>query len=65
MTIGGEHPSTGEWDAALVTAPYGTGATALGTIGVVGPTRMDYVTAIATVRAVARRISELASVLGE
>lgn len=64
VTIGAEHPSTGEWDAALVTAPYGVGGATLGTVGVVGPTRMDYVTAIATVRAVARRISELAAALG-
>jgi heat-inducible transcriptional repressor len=56
VTIGGEHPSTEEWDAALVAAPFRTGETSLGTIGVVGPTRMDYATAIATVRAIARQI---------
>lgn len=64
VTIGAEHPSTDGWNAALVAAPYGVGGETLGTVGVVGPTRMDYVTAIATVRAVARRISELASALG-
>ncbi|MEX0990672.1 MAG: heat-inducible transcriptional repressor HrcA [Actinomycetota bacterium] len=63
VTIGGEHPSTEEWDAAIVSANYRVGDTSLGTIGVVGPTRMDYVTAIATVRAIARRISELATAL--
>lgn len=62
VTIGGEHPSTGEWDAALVAASYRAGATSHGTIAVVGPTRMDYVTAIATVRAVAKRISEITTV---
>jgi heat-inducible transcriptional repressor len=64
VTIGGEHPSTGEWDAAFVAAPYRSGETAVGSIGIVGPTRMDYVTAITTVRAVARRLSELATALG-
>jgi heat-inducible transcriptional repressor len=64
VTIGGEHPATGEWDASIVAAPYRAGDRSLGTIGVVGPTRMDYSTAIATVRAVARRISELATALG-
>ena len=63
VTIGGEHPSTGEWDAAVVAAPYRAGETAVGSIGIVGPTRMDYLTAMTTVRAVARRLSELATAL--
>lgn len=63
VTIGGEHPSTEEWDAAIVAAPYRVDGQPVGSIGVVGPTRMDYLTAIATVRAVARRISELANSL--
>ena len=61
VTIGAEHPSTGEWEASLITAPFKTGETTLGTIGVVGPTRMDYLSAMASVRAVARRLSELAT----
>jgi heat-inducible transcriptional repressor len=64
VTIGGEHPSTGEWDAAVVAAPYRSGETPVGSIGIVGPTRMDYLTAMTTVRAVARRLSELATALG-
>ena len=63
MTIGTEHPSTGEWDASLVTAPFKLGDATLGTIGVVGPTSMDYLSAMASVRAVARRLSELATEL--
>ena len=63
MTIGTEHPTTGEWDASLVTAPFKVGDATLGTIGVVGPTRMDYLSAMASVRAVARRLSELATEL--
>ncbi|MEX0833054.1 MAG: heat-inducible transcriptional repressor HrcA [Actinomycetota bacterium] len=65
VMIGGEHPSTGQWEASVVAAPYRAGDTSLGTIGIVGPTRMDYLTAISTVRAVARRISELATSLGQ
>ncbi len=63
VTIGTEHPTTGEWDASLVTAPFKVGDATLGTIGVVGPTRMDYLSAMASVRAVARRLSELATEL--
>src|SRR5438105_7988048 len=65
VTIGGEHPSTGEWEASVVAAPYRAGHEFLGSIGVVGPTRMDYQTTISAVRAVARRLSELAEHLGE
>jgi heat-inducible transcriptional repressor len=63
VTIGGEHPSTGEWEASLVTAPFRAGDATVGTIGVVGPTRMDYLSAMASVRAVAKRLSELATEL--
>lgn len=64
VTIGGEHPQTGEWEASIVSAPFGAGSTSLGTVGVVGPTAMDYVSVMASVRAVARRLSELATELG-
>jgi heat-inducible transcriptional repressor len=64
VTIGAEHPNTGEWEASIVSAPFHVGSTALGTVGVVGPTAMDYVTVMASVRAVARRLSELATELG-
>jgi heat-inducible transcriptional repressor len=63
VTIGGEHPQTGDWEASIVSAPFRVGGTALGTVGVVGPTAMDYVSVMASVRAVARRLSELASQL--
>ena len=63
VTIGAEHPQTGEWEASIVSAPFGSGADALGTVGVVGPTAMDYVSVMASVRAVARRLSELATEL--
>lgn len=63
VTIGTEHPQTGEWEASIVSAPFRGGPTTLGTVGVVGPTAMDYVTVMASVRAVARRLSELATEL--
>jgi heat-inducible transcriptional repressor len=65
VTIGGEHPSTGEWEASIVTAPFRAGDATMGTIGIVGPTRMDYLSAMASVRAVAARLSELATELDE
>ena len=61
VTIGTEHPTTGEWDASIVTAPFSAGEATVGTIGVVGPTRMDYLSAMASVRAVAKRLSEIAT----
>jgi heat-inducible transcriptional repressor len=64
VTIGAEHPHTGEWEASIVSAPFHAGLTALGTVGVVGPTAMDYVNVMASVRDVARRLSELATELG-
>jgi heat-inducible transcriptional repressor len=64
VTIGAEHPTTGGWEASVVSAPFRAGETALGTIGVVGPTAMDYLSVMASVRAVARRLSELATELG-
>jgi heat-inducible transcriptional repressor len=63
VTIGAEHPQTGEWEASIVTAPFRAGDTTVGTIGVVGPTRMDYLSAMTSVRAVAKRLSELATEL--
>ncbi len=63
VTIGGEHPTTGEWEASLVTAPFRAGDATIGTIGIVGPTRMNYLSAMASVKAVARRLSELATEL--
>ncbi|HKE53355.1 MAG TPA: heat-inducible transcriptional repressor HrcA [Actinomycetota bacterium] len=63
VTIGAEHPHTGEWEASIVSAPFGSRGTALGAVGVVGPTAMDYVGVMASVRAVAKRLSELATEL--
>ena len=64
VTIGGESPVTGMWDASVVAAPYASGGGAVGTIGVVGPTRMDYATAMSAVQAVAERLSAVVAALG-
>src|SRR5438105_1508943 len=57
VMIGRENPLPGMWEASVVAAPYGPEGGAVGTIGVVGPTRMDYAAAISAVRAVAERLS--------
>ena len=44
------------WEASVVAAPYTAGG-GVGTIGVIGPTRMDYIAAISAVRVVAERLS--------
>ncbi len=45
--------------ASLVTTGYGPGSEAVGTLGVVGPTRMDYPGTMGAVRAVARYVSQI------
>lgn len=56
VTIGRENTLPEMWEASVVAAPFGA-AGATGTIGVVGPTRMDYASAISAVRVVAERLS--------
>jgi heat-inducible transcriptional repressor len=58
VTIGDEHPTTGAWGASIVAAPFKAGEATVGTIGIVGPTRMDYLAAMTAVRAVADRLTE-------
>ncbi len=57
VMIGHENPLPEMWEASVVAAPFVAGGGARGTIGVVGPTRMNYIAAIAAVREVARRLS--------
>jgi len=56
VTIGRENPVPEMWEASVVAARFAAGE-AWGTIGVVGPLRMDYGAAITAVRAVADRLS--------
>ena len=45
-------------ECALVVSPYSIGGVPAGTIGVLGPTRMDYRLAMATVRGAAQILSD-------
>jgi heat-inducible transcriptional repressor len=55
--IGGENPQPELRSVSVVGANYGLGHRNLGSVGVVGPLRMDYATAIASVRGAARELS--------
>ncbi|CAN5209277.1 heat-inducible transcriptional repressor HrcA [soil metagenome] len=59
VRIGGENPHEGLHSTSVVSVGYGSGDTALGGLGVVGPTRMDYAGNIGAVRAVARYVGQL------
>jgi len=56
--IGDENPSPELRSVSVVGANYGLGYRNLGTVGVVGPLRMDYATAIDSVRDAAGRLSK-------
>jgi len=58
VTIGSENTVAGMEACSLVTSAYAAGD-ASGSIGVIGPTRMDYLLAMATVQAVARYLGDL------
>lgn len=55
--IGGENPQPELRSVSVVGANYGLAHRNLGAVGVVGPLRMDYATAIASVRGAARELS--------
>ena len=57
LWIGGENPQPELRSVSVVGANYGLGHRNLGSVGVVGPLRMDYATAIASVRCAARELS--------
>jgi heat-inducible transcriptional repressor len=57
LWIGDENPQPQLRSATVVGANYGLGHRNLGTVGVVGPRRMDYATAIASVQVAARELS--------
>ncbi len=59
VRIGGENQHQGLQLASVVSVGYGSGDNALGGLGVVGPTRMDYAGNIGAVRAVARYVGQL------
>jgi len=57
LWIGGENPQPELRTVSVVGANYGLGHRNLGSVGVLGPLRMDYATAIASVREAARELS--------
>jgi heat-inducible transcriptional repressor len=57
--IGQEVPVEQMRACTVIFAPYGAGDDRQGSVGVIGPTRMDYPHTIAAVEAVARRLSAL------
>ncbi len=56
VRIGEEQSEANLRSTSLVTVGYGTNENALGALGVIGPTRMDYAGSIAAVSAVARYV---------
>jgi heat-inducible transcriptional repressor len=59
VVIGAENPHIDMHDVSLVLAPYGRPGSALGVVGVLGPTRMSYPHAIGTVTFVSGLMNEL------
>lgn len=57
VSIGRENPYDGLAEASVVATGYGPGSAAK--VGILGPTRMDYPTTMAAVRAVARYLSRI------
>ncbi len=57
VSIGRENPYDGLSEASVVATGYGPGSAAK--IGILGPTRMDYPSSMAAVRAVARYLSRI------
>jgi heat-inducible transcriptional repressor len=59
VRIGHENQHAGLAEAAVVASGYGGEGEVVARLGVLGPTRMDYPTTIAAVRAVARYVSRI------
>lgn len=59
VCIGDENEIEDLRGTSVVSTGYGPGSTVVGGMGVLGPTRMDYPSTIATVRAVARYVGDL------
>ena len=64
VRIGAENQVEGMQFCSVITATYGVGETAIGSLGVVGPTRMDYRRTIAAVHEVSSNLGGMLSGLG-
>lgn len=58
ITIGGENPVPDLWDYSMITANYSNGSHVLGTIGVIGPTCMDYLRVVPIIDYTAKTLSQ-------
>jgi heat-inducible transcriptional repressor len=61
VVIGRENPLADLANCSLVASTYGSGNRVMGTIGIVGPTRMEYARAVALVDYLARVLTRLLS----
>jgi heat-inducible transcriptional repressor len=59
VRIGHENPVEELQRASVVTVGYGSGDQALATMGILGPTRMDYAGSMGAVRAVAKYVGQI------
>lgn len=59
VRIGSENPLSEMQFCTVITAPYGAGGEAVGSLGVVGPTRMDYRRTIAAVHEVSSNLGRM------
>lgn len=59
ITIGGESDQAVLAELGVITAPYGTGGSPLGAIGVIGPLRMDYAKLVPVVNCTADTLTRL------
>lgn len=65
VRIGHENPLAALREASLVVGAYRVGGRPVGTIAVIGPTRMHYSNAISSVDVVSRKLSRLVETLAE
>ncbi len=64
VVIGSENPVSDLADCSVVASTYGSGDRIMGTVGIVGPTRMEYARAIALVDHLAKVLTRLLSATG-
>lgn len=64
VRIGSENPATEMQFCTIITAPYGDASSPIGSLGVVGPTRMDYRRTIAAVHEVSANLGRMLTDLG-
>ncbi|MBR3367020.1 MAG: heat-inducible transcription repressor HrcA [Lachnospiraceae bacterium] len=57
--IGDENPVAGMWDCSVVTATYELGDGMKGTVGIIGPKRMDYERAVNALQTIMQQLDDL------